>query len=321
MGKVGTFDLEDLGQELQEKIVFLELSYGSGLGGPGCIIFLTDDGVEYYIDEVGTDTSVHNMVKLFPEVYKCYRNIDDYETDEIGFVQGDKWNAIHVFAGVFFVRKTYYDKFCPLYMEMKESDRDFLLSLGRKMLGIDKLVTFEDRMVYIKSYQKWEEHNREVEKRERERKENRLTEQDVPWVVYSNNIANGLIWLLIRKESDGKFSVYRWLIQGQRETEKEGCYRLEAPIECYNLFLNRLGQVDEEGISDTENIYRFFKCDAPGEFIRSYKTIEKAKVAAQERNDWSVGWGNVNKLNVFKIDYEKISHMIAEDKSFFILQY
>ena len=133
MGNTGIFDLNDLKQELQQKIVFLNLQYGSGLGGPGCIIFLTEDGDEYFIDEEGADMNVHNLMKLFPDIHKCYRAVDACEKDKYGFKHFGGWSVRNIFAGLFFIREDYFDSFCQLY---KVEDKDYPLSVARTYLAI-----------------------------------------------------------------------------------------------------------------------------------------------------------------------------------------
>ena len=54
-----------------------------------------------------------------------------------------------------------------------------------------------------------------------------------------------------------------------------------------------------------------------GRFVRSYKTLEKAKEAVDIRNEW-IGWGNVNKKNVYMIDYEYLKTKIEADSQIYI---
>lgn len=54
-----------------------------------------------------------------------------------------------------------------------------------------------------------------------------------------------------------------------------------------------------------------------GKFVRSYKNLEKAKEAVSIRNEW-IGWGNVDKKNVYMIDYEYLKEQMEGDSQIFI---
>lgn len=85
MGKKGIFDLEDINETLLEKIVFFDISY-PGLGNPGCVIFITQGGDEYIMSQSETDWTVDEMVKLFPDIYKAYRNQEKGVKDKMAFI-------------------------------------------------------------------------------------------------------------------------------------------------------------------------------------------------------------------------------------------
>lgn len=46
-----SFKFEDLNDELFSRVIAFSYSIGSGLGGPGAIIMLTNDGKEYFVGE------------------------------------------------------------------------------------------------------------------------------------------------------------------------------------------------------------------------------------------------------------------------------
>lgn len=56
------------------------------MGEPGGVIFLTEKGDEYIITEAGTDWRVEDIVKIFPDIYQAYNNLEDGAKDERGFV-------------------------------------------------------------------------------------------------------------------------------------------------------------------------------------------------------------------------------------------
>lgn len=75
---------------------------------------------------------------------------------------------------------------------------------------------------------------------------------------------------------------------------------------------------DAELFNDLENIYStYVKCQETGKFVRSYKNLEKAKAAVSIRNEW-IGWGNVDKKNVYMIDYEYLKEQMEGDSQIFI---
>ena len=93
---------------------------------------------------------------------------------------------------------------------------------------------------------------------------------------------------------------------------KEISYKLDAPIECYNLFLQKYENVEEKIFGEFDGFYsKYIKYCKAGEFVRLYKSLEKAKEAVDIRNEW-MGWGNVNKKNIYTIDYECLKTTIEE---------
>lgn len=124
----------------------------------------------------------------------------------------------------------------------------------------------------------------------------------------------------MRKNDDGTLAAFRWFIQVQKEQREEGAYMLNAPTECYNLFLQKYENIDVKKLDKFEDFYStYVKYCKVGEFVRSYKTLKKAKEAVDIRNEW-LGWGNVNKKNVYMIDYERLKTRIIEDSSFLVCE-
>jgi hypothetical protein len=76
--------------------------------------------------------------------------------------------------------------------------------------------------------------------------------------------------------------------------------------------------MDEKIFDEFEEFYHTYVVyHRAGEFVRSYKDLEKAKEAVGIRNEW-VGWGNVNKKNVYMIDYEYLKGQIEADSQIYI---
>lgn len=148
MEKKGIFDLSDINETLLEKIVFFDISY-PGLGEPGCVIFITEGGDEYLMSQSGTDWQVGEIVKPFPDIYKAYRNREKGVKDKYGFRVIGNWKIIPEFAGLFFVRVDYFDKFYSIYQAESEINKEFPCGVARLLFG-KKSYAPSERMVYIK---------------------------------------------------------------------------------------------------------------------------------------------------------------------------
>lgn len=315
MWKSGTFELEDINETLINEIVFFDISY-PGMGDPGCVIFITRSGDEYIISQQGTDWHLADIVKLFPDIYEVWKNQENGAKDEYGFTAINNWKIIPEFAGVFFVRTDFFEKFNFKYQAASASEKEFPCSIARLLFGRESYAP-DERMVYAKNQECWNQDIQEEIAGKREIEKNRLSDTDVPWMKYYNTIGEGYIKFWIRKNNDGTLTGFRWLIQVQKEEYQEGSYKSDAPIECYNLFLQKYENMDAKLFNDLENIYfTYVQCHEAGKFIRSYKKLEKAKKAVSIRNEW-IGWGNVNKKNVYMIDYEYLKKQIEGDSQIY----
>lgn len=311
MWKSGTFELEDINETLINEIVFFDISY-PGMGDPGCVIFITRSGDEYIISQQGTDWHLADIVKLFPDIYEVWENQENGAKDEYGFTAINNWKIIPEFAGVFFVRTDFFEKFNFKYQAASASEKEFPCSIARLLFGRGRYAPNE-RMVYVRTQECWNQDIQEEIAGKREIEKNRLSDTDVPWMKYYNTIGEGYIKFWIRKNNDGTLTGFRWIIQVQKEEYQEGSYKSDAPVECYNLFLQKYENMDAKLFNDLENIYfAYVQCHEAGKFIRSYKKLEKAKKAVSIRNEW-IGWGNVNKKNVYMIDYEYLKKQIEGD--------
>jgi hypothetical protein len=316
MWKSGTFDLEDINETLIDEIVFFDISY-PGMGDPGGVIFITKRGDEYIISQSGTEWHIDDIVKLFPDMYEVYQNQENGMKDEYGFTVIGNWKIIPEFAGLFLVRTECFEKFYAVYQTESEFNKKFPCGAARLLFGKERSAP-DERMVYIKTQECWDQDIQKEIERKRETEKNRLSDADVPWMKYNDIIWEGYVKFWIRKNNDGTHSGFRWLIQVQKEEYEEGSYKLDAPIECYNLFLQKYENMDAKLINDLEKIYfTYVNCREAGKFVRSYKNLEKAKEAVSIRNEW-IGWGNVNKKNVYMIDYEYLKARIEADSQIYI---
>lgn len=317
MWKSGTFDLNDISETLIDEIVFFDISYPE-MGEPGCVIFITKRGDEYIISQCRTDWHIADIVKLFPDMYEVWQNQENGVKDEYGFTVVNNWKIIPAFEGVFLVRMDYFEKFYSKYQTASESEKEIPCCIARLLFGRGPYAS-DERMVYVKTQECWDQELQEEIARKQETEQNRLSDTDVPWMKYNNIIWEGYIKFWIRKNNDGTLSGFRWLIQVQKEEYQEGSYKLDAPIECCNLFFQKFENMDERLFNDLENIYfTYVKCHEAGKFVRSYKNLEKAKGAVNIRNEW-IGWGNINKKNVYMIDYEYLKKQIEGDLQIYII--
>jgi hypothetical protein len=287
------------------------------MGEPGCVIFLTKNGDEYLIGEEGTDGTLDDIVKLFPKVYAAYKNREDERKDAYGYTVVGRWKIMPEFSGTFFVRTDYFEPFYTIFQKERGYDKEFPLSAARTLLGREHCGP-DEKMIYRKTQEFLEKESQEAARVKREVEENRLSDTDVPWMKYKTHILEGYIKFFIRKHSDGTLSGFRWSIQVQKEQYEEGSYQLDAPIECYNLFVRKYENVDEKILEDFDEFYStYITANRAGTFIRSYKTLEKAKEAVGIRNEW-IGCGNVNRKNIYWIDYERLKSRIESDSQIFI---
>lgn len=319
MWKSGTFDLTDINEELIKEIVFYYVYYGV-MGDVGCVIFFTKSGDEYIMEQSESEWDyISDMVKEFPEIYQVYKKDVGDSVDAYGFINEANWVKIPVLWGQLLVRKVYFDRFYEKYQFASEMSKEIPLGIVRSIFGRENSSP-DEKMVYVKTKESWDREQELRELREKERIANRLSIEDVPWVEYNSYLNNKCyIRFWIRRNNDDTYYAYRWCIQEQKEQYEEGLTSINAPVECYNLFLLKYEEVNEEIINDFESYYcKYIKKRDIGRFVRSYKTIEKAKEAASIRNEW-IGWGNVDKKNVHMIDYEQLRNLMAEDEDIYFL--
>ena len=242
------------------------------------MIFITKSGDEYIISQLGTEWHIDDIVKLFPDMYEVYRNQENGMKDEYGFTVIGNWKIIPVFAGLFLVRTEYFEKFYAVYQTESDFNKKFPCCTARLLFGKERFPKPDARMVYIKTQECWDQDLQKEILRKQKTERNRLSDADVPWMSYKNIIWEGYIKFLVRKNDNGTYSGFRWLIQIQREQSEEGNYKLDAPIECYNLFLQKYENMDAKLINDLEKFYyTYVNCQEAGEFVRSYNNLEKSK--------------------------------------------
>lgn len=316
MVEKGTFDLSDLNDDLMKQISFFEISYPE-MDSSGCVIFYTQNGDEYIISPIGTDWRIDHIVEKFPEINNANKELETRIINEQGFNDAGNWKILLEYCGRFFVRNDFFDQFYELYKSACLQIKEFPMEIVRQFFRKDRSVPSKI-MVYITTQECWDLEEKRKTAFEKERMLNRLSAFDVPWIRYYGNKDEGYIRFWIRKQKNGTFSAFRWLIQVQKEQSAEGVVKPNGAVECYNLFLQKWLDLKAEEIDEFEELYcEKVICFKAGEFVRSYKNLEQAQNAADIRNEW-IGWGNVNKKNIYMIDYEFLKERMEKDTGILI---
>lgn len=146
---------------------------------------------------------------------------------------------------------------------------------------------------------------------EDEHKRLKLRQEDLKWKEYhpNNMVQNPLegYYSLVFAWIDDKLYCCKWTIRFQYEEIEPMYISSDSPIEAYNLFMVRIFEVKgpmgypplsrESAWRDNEDVS--FPADGvndAGDFIRSYKTLEDAKLGAVSR----CGWQGINRDTILK---------------------
>lgn len=289
-----SFNFEDLNEKLFDKVIAYSYSIGSGLGGPGAICLLTEDGKEYYIGQDGfegdwiypekyfpfmKDTSSDEGGKWFcsikeyaPEEIRCRKDLKSYSTIEKRFKENKKidswqdvvWQAMGIERND--VEYIMYDK---TKENRKKHEEEWKMSEEHFNRVIIKPDTYEWRKLY------W---NNAIPK----------DDSDDSWLL------QGYYLLLFKRTDEGCINGAMMTIAFQREEEKEGEHSMDAKIEAYNLFWQTFEDVrgtleipKYQGQSATKELESTFggrlSCycvNNRDNFIRTYFTLDEAKRAA-----------------------------------------
>lgn len=139
----------------------------------------------------------------------------------------------------------------------------------------------------------------------------RLREEDLTWHNYypNNMIGNGVegCYSLLFMAEKGRIYCCKWTILYQQEECEPGCCYRDAPIEAYNLFKRSYYDVkgpmnypnpeeEQDLLSESVDTFRSDGVNDEGDFIRSYKTLEEAKLGAVAR----CGWQRLNRDTILR---------------------
>lgn len=240
MNRTNTFDLEDLNDDFWKKVVYFEIWPSSGLGGPGCVWFVTEDKKEYYLGFEALPFSENELGEHFPffkqtgkyknghMTYEIEKEGWHYLSDKGGLVRGD-------------IRQELQKAISDKKLAQGESKLDFLHTpdIVGLVLGTDKL----ERVDYIRSVILRENDEKERKEREAEREKNKLTAEHFDWKpLYPNNMKNGWTqwgwYALLFREEEGRICGTKFSIVFQRKEISPMCERWgDDEVERYNLFV------------------------------------------------------------------------------------
>ena len=286
------FEISALNEEFWEKVILITVWHSSGMGGPGAIWIVTSDAETYFIGMEGLPYGEYALHLLTP-ILKRKDKIEDYkhpyESEEKG------WKYLHKDGTL--IREDFYKDFKKVY-----DDANFRKTLGWKKdhmpllagiaLGLqDEPPRWNERNTFLK----WKEYNECMRALEEKHKRLELDADAFIWKpMYPNNIpCNGQFgeFALLFKECDGKVTGYKFSIVYQRKEKSPLCYEgLNSTIERYNLHEQRyddvFGPLSITGVEHEFNSEVDFKwvctlhdytVNHPGDFIRSFDTMEEAK--------------------------------------------
>lgn len=152
----------------------------------------------------------------------------------------------------------------------------------------------------------------DIEKRNRvEHERIRLREEDLTWHEYRpNNMECNPVegcYSLVFKYDEERIYCCKWTIKYQPEEVEPGCVASDSAIEAYNLFEKRIWEVkgrlgyprpceDVEFPEKSEHTFSHLGVNDAGDFVRSYRTLEAAKVGAVSR----CGWQGLNRDTILR---------------------
>ena len=322
-----TFALKDLDEDFYNKVIFIYKRHSTGLGGPGCLIMITEDNKEYYIgfeainkndnryDDSGIDE--YNLEEYIPilksKLIKEDGNRIKYDIEDNGWVNANKM----------LIRQDYFEKIKDVYEEKKKYKYFFPLMIGNILVDKNK----EPQRIYYHAYKKYIENEIETEK---EYIADLIEEKDLKWEkYYINNYCNedsdnenGFYCLLFNEEVAAEADIHdlighRWLIKYQFNDNEEysldyktGKTELIKEPDAYNLYYKRYpivagkmeypaSNLSRQDIDELEYLV-FNNYDLSygqeGSFIKSYRTLDEAKQAVVRLN-MKAAYGTVLKSN------------------------
>lgn len=292
-----TFKLEELDEIFWRKVIFIHIWNSTSMGGPGSLWIVTSDKKLYFIGYQALPCSEFNLGEFTPLLRKKEIVVNGRRPY---IVENEGWHFIQKENTL--VRDDFYDDFMQVY---KDKDRrstltwrcDHMPAIAGLALGLDGE---PERYNEEKTYQLWREYDETLKEFDRKRERVALTTNDFVWkkIYANNNPQNDLLFgecALLFKDYGEKTVGYKLTIMYQRkELEPLLLENKDAMIERYNLFEWKyddiMGPLSHED-SKYDTVYRqsfdwptntLHDCEinSPGQFIRSFATVEEAKAYA-----------------------------------------
>lgn len=282
-----TFTLRDLDENFWEKVLTVSLEHSSGPGGWGCLWIVTSEKREYFIGFEGFPYNEYHLEEFSP-LFKRKDKVTDYkhpyEAEDKGWKYICKEGTL--------VRDDFYAGFMKVY-ENEKRKRSYIHipDIAAKVLKTENLERF-DYEETVKLQEKRDAKWRAIEEK---RERLKLTGEHFQWrSLYYNNDAdmfeNGK-YTLIFKEVEGKVVGYRFSILYQKEEESPLHLQLSAETEAYNLFEKRYDDVQGDlyyenvksqslgvwGFGGADQTLNQYEINHPGDFVRSFQTLEEAQ--------------------------------------------
>lgn len=304
-----SFKYEDLNEKLFDKVVTFSYSIGSGLGDPGEIIMLTNDGKEYVIGQEGfegdwirPENTFYFMTEAFSEKSDNWIRISKKHASERIYCRKELQSQInHV-------------------MENYRRKKGLLFnweSMICQILGIDDV----EHIIYDKTERIRKRDEQERKQLEEHFKSVLLKPDFFEWhKLYYNNcipkdedtekyLLQGYYLLLFKKINICRIDGSMMSIVFQREQCSEGVEEVNAKVEAYNLFYQRFEDVrgpleipvdnGKSPMKELENSFSgklsCYSVNTRGKFIRSYNSLEEAKKGAMY---WLKILGGIDSENV-----------------------
>ena len=305
------FTFKNLNEELFRKVIAFSYSIGSGLGGPGAIDMLTNDGKEYLIGQKGFEGDWIHPENTFPFMHEAFSSNDNWVRISKEYASNRIYFRHDLLNGTDSIIENYRKKY-ELYSEL------FVWQpLVWQILDLD--ASKIEHIVYDKT-KKIAEQEEENRKKAEEHFERVLLNPDAfEWrkLYFNNSIPKddtdkwlqGYYLLLFKKVDTCRIDGSMMTIVFQRELSEEGVHRNDSKIEAYNLFYQRFEDVrgpleipEFQGGSPMKELEESFAgyltcycVNTRDEFIRSYSSLEEAKKGAMF---WLKVWGGIDSETV-----------------------
>lgn len=323
MDRDHTFDLPDLTEDFWKTVVFAQKEHPSGMGGPGCVWLVSEDGKVYFFGF--EETPFYKCDELFPIFETTDERIGwhyKYKAEDHGWKYLEKENAL--------IREDILDAYSKAAAEEKQTNEKFWYLYGPKLAGLAIGVDHLERYDYIGSVLYMEKIEQEMAEHQKTWEKDKLTENEFDWKpMHMNNIPDnpemGVYALLMRRD-DEKIKGVKYSILYQYEESSPMLFDSDAEIEAYILFCEDyddiIGPWDYHSVSRQEcaelygkenhfppelayydwitfsdgDIHNF------GRFLRTFQSLEEAKEYAMYYAN--VNSGGINRKTILKQEEE-----------------